>query len=39
MDEFKYFDAHHTGHGNATSVSGYPSLMQLDEMKQNLKNQ
>ena len=33
------FDVHHTGHGNAISVSGYPILMQLDEMKQNLKKQ
>lgn len=31
------FDVHHTGHGNAISVGGYPILMQLDEMKKNLK--
>jgi enoyl-CoA hydratase/carnithine racemase len=31
------FDIHHTGHGNAISVSGYPMLMGLDEMKGNLK--
>ena len=28
-----------TGHGNAISVSGYPILMQLDEMKRNLEKQ
>ncbi|HEY4332652.1 MAG TPA: enoyl-CoA hydratase [Ilumatobacteraceae bacterium] len=33
------FDIHHTGHGNAISISGYPVLMGLDEMKTNLKNQ
>jgi enoyl-CoA hydratase/carnithine racemase len=27
------FDIHHTGHGNAISVSGYPILANLDEMK------
>jgi enoyl-CoA hydratase/carnithine racemase len=27
------FDIHHTGHGNAISVSGYPILASLDEMK------
>ena len=26
------FDIHHTGHGNAITVGGYPVLMQLDEM-------
>jgi enoyl-CoA hydratase len=31
------FDVHTTGHGNAISVSGYPILMRLDEMKENLK--
>ncbi|MEE2032903.1 enoyl-CoA hydratase [Rhodococcus chondri] len=31
------FDVHQTGHGNALSVSGYPILMKLDEMKQNMK--
>jgi enoyl-CoA hydratase len=31
------FDIHHTGHGNALSVSGYPMLMSLDEMKGELK--
>jgi enoyl-CoA hydratase len=30
------FDIHSTGHGNALSVSGYPVLMQLDEMRQNV---
>ncbi len=33
------FDIHHTGHGNAISISGYPVLMGLDEMKSNIKNQ
>ena len=27
------FDVHQTGHGNALSVSGYPILAQLDQMK------
>jgi enoyl-CoA hydratase len=31
------FDVHQTGHGNALSVSGYPILTRLDEMKANLK--
>ena len=31
------FDTHHTGHGNAMSETGMPILMQLDEMKANLK--
>jgi enoyl-CoA hydratase/carnithine racemase len=31
------FDIHQTGHGNALSVSGYPILTQLDEMKGHLK--
>jgi enoyl-CoA hydratase len=31
------FDVHTTGHGNAISVGGYPILMQLEEMKENLK--
>lgn len=31
------FDIHHTGHGNAISVSGYPILADLDEMKAELK--
>ena len=31
------FDIHSVGHGNAISVSGYPILMQLDEMKENIK--
>lgn len=30
------FDIHQTGHGNALSVSGYPILAKLDEMKQKL---
>ncbi|WP_419918794.1 enoyl-CoA hydratase [Candidatus Poriferisocius sp.] len=33
------FDVHTVGHGNAISISGYPILMRLDEMKQNLKKQ
>lgn len=28
------FDIHQSGHGNALSVSGYPILMKLDEMKE-----
>jgi enoyl-CoA hydratase/carnithine racemase len=31
------FDIHQTGHGNALSVSGYPILVKLDEMKQKLQ--
>jgi enoyl-CoA hydratase/carnithine racemase len=31
------FDMHHTGHGNAISISGYPILVGLDEMKAQLK--
>lgn len=31
------FDIHQTGHGNALSVSGFPILTRLDEMKQRLK--
>ena len=31
------FDIHQTGHGNALSVSGYPILVKLDEMKARLK--
>ncbi|WP_280264707.1 enoyl-CoA hydratase [Nocardia wallacei] len=31
------FDVHQTGHGNALSVSGYPILAQLDEMKSESK--
>jgi enoyl-CoA hydratase/carnithine racemase len=31
------FDVHQTGHGNALSVSGYPILVNLDEMKAKLK--
>ncbi|MGW0249028.1 enoyl-CoA hydratase [Nocardia goodfellowii] len=31
------FDIHQTGHGNALSVSGYPILALLDEMKSKLK--
>jgi len=32
------FDVHQTGHGNALSVSGYPILVNLDEMKAKLKS-
>jgi hypothetical protein len=28
------FDIHQTGHGNALSVSGYPVLVNLEQMKQ-----
>ena len=31
------FDIHHTGHGNAQSVSGYPILANLDGMKGELQ--
>ena len=31
------FDIHQTGHGNALSVSGYPILMRLDELKQKIQ--
>jgi enoyl-CoA hydratase/carnithine racemase len=31
------FDIHQTGHGNALSVSGYPILVKLDEMKDKLQ--
>jgi enoyl-CoA hydratase len=31
------FDTHHTGHGNALSVSGYPILTRLEEMKGKIK--
>jgi enoyl-CoA hydratase len=31
------FDVHQTGHGNALSVSGYPILAKLDEMKDKLR--
>jgi enoyl-CoA hydratase/carnithine racemase len=31
------FDIHQTGHGNALSVSGYPILAKLDELKVKLK--
>lgn len=30
------FDIHSTGHGNALSVSGYPVLMQLDGLRENI---
>lgn len=30
------FDVHQTGHGNALSVSGYPVLARLDEMKSKI---
>jgi len=30
------FDIHSTGHGHAMSVSGYPILVDLDQMKQNI---
>jgi enoyl-CoA hydratase/carnithine racemase len=31
------FDIHQSGHGNALSVSGYPILMKLDEMKAKIQ--
>ena len=33
------FDVHQTGHGNALSVSGYPVLVNLDQMKAKIKAQ
>jgi enoyl-CoA hydratase/carnithine racemase len=30
------FDIHQTGHGNALSVSGYPVITSLDQMKENV---
>jgi enoyl-CoA hydratase/carnithine racemase len=30
------FDIHQTGHGNALSVSGYPIITNLDQMKENV---
>src|SRR5258706_512362 len=33
------FDIHQTGHGNALSVSGYPVLTRLAEMKEHIKTQ
>jgi enoyl-CoA hydratase/carnithine racemase len=33
------FDVHHTGHGNALSVGGYPILMRYDELKDHVKAQ
>ena len=33
------FDIHETGHGNALSVSGYPVLTRLEEMKDHIKTQ
>ena len=32
------FDIHHTGHGNAISITGYPVLAGLDEMKTELRD-
>ncbi|MFD1814572.1 enoyl-CoA hydratase [Rhodococcus gannanensis] len=31
------FDVHQTGHGNALSVSGYPILVNLEQMKEKLR--
>jgi enoyl-CoA hydratase/carnithine racemase len=31
------FDVHQTGHGNALSVGGFPVLMHLDGMKENIR--
>jgi enoyl-CoA hydratase/carnithine racemase len=33
------FDIHQTGHGNAISVTGYPILTRLAEMKERIKTQ
>jgi enoyl-CoA hydratase/carnithine racemase len=32
------FDIHHTGHGNAMSITGHPILVGLDEMKAELRD-
>ena len=32
------FDIHHTGHGNALVINGYPILLDLDQMKESMKN-
>jgi hypothetical protein len=32
------FDIHQTGHGNALSVSGWPVLVNLDQMKTAIKS-
>jgi enoyl-CoA hydratase len=31
------FDIHQTGHGNALVVNGYPILVDLDQMKESIK--
>jgi enoyl-CoA hydratase/carnithine racemase len=33
------FDIHHTGHGNALSVGGYPILTDLANLKEHIKSQ
>ncbi|WP_163547251.1 enoyl-CoA hydratase [Candidatus Frankia nodulisporulans] len=33
------FDVHQTGHGNALSVSGYPILVNLEQMKTKVKSE
>jgi enoyl-CoA hydratase/carnithine racemase len=33
------FDIHHTGHGNALSVGGYPILIRAEEMKERIASQ
>jgi hypothetical protein len=33
------FDTHQTGHGNALSVSGYPILTGLADLKEHIKAQ
>ena len=33
------FDIHQTGHGNALSVTGYPILTRLADMKEHIKTQ
>jgi enoyl-CoA hydratase/carnithine racemase len=33
------FDIHHTGHGNALSVGGYPILVRAEEMKERIASQ
>ena len=33
------FDIHHTGHGNAISVTGYPIIASAGQMKEHIKSQ
>ena len=33
------FDIHHTGHGNAISVTGYPVIASAGQLKEHIKSQ